>query len=164
MEMRFTYTDRDPDERHIISAWNEPDRVDARLAIVVTIVGPLHRWSVEDPRRVLKGNSVPADGDRSLMNDDTSGIIPKADPKTDWRRLRSMTDEEVHAAIIDDPDAKPTDETFWEEARVVMPRRKETVTMRLDADLLEWFRRERGYQTRINAILRAYMKAHPSDR
>ena len=32
--------------------------------------------------------------------------------------------------------------------------------MRLDADLLAWFRRERGYQTRINAILRAYMKAH----
>jgi len=34
--------------------------------------------------------------------------------------------------------------------------------MRLDADLLRWFRRERGYQTRINAILRAYMQAHPS--
>ena len=75
-----------------------------------------------------------------------------------------MTDEEVHAAIIDDPDASPTDEAFWTDARAVMPRRKETVTMRLDADLLEWFRRERGYQTRINSILRAYMKAHPSGR
>src|SRR5882724_13032867 len=74
-----------------------------------------------------------------------------------------MSDEEVHAAIIDDPDAKPTDEAFWKEARVVMPRRKETVTMRLDADLLHWFRRERGYQTRINAILRAYMNAHADD-
>jgi len=42
--------------------------------------------------------------------------------------------------------------------------RKETVTIRLDADLLEWFRSERGYQTRINAILRAYMKAHTDDR
>jgi BrnA antitoxin of type II toxin-antitoxin system len=38
------------------------------------------------------------------------------------------------------------------------------VTMRLDADLLEWLRRERGYQTRINAILRAYMNAHADDR
>ena len=93
------------------------------------------------------------------MNDHTSGTTPKTDPKTDWRRLRSMTDEEIHAAIIEDPDAKATDEGFWKEARVVMPRRKETVTMRLDADLLEWFRRERGYQTRINAILRAYMNA-----
>jgi uncharacterized protein (DUF4415 family) len=36
------------------------------------------------------------------------------------------------------------------------------VTMRLDADLLRWFRRESGYQTRINAILRAYMQAHES--
>jgi uncharacterized protein (DUF4415 family) len=43
-------------------------------------------------------------------------------------------------------------------AKVVMPAPKEIVTMRLDADLLRWFRRQRGYQTRINAILRAYMK------
>jgi uncharacterized protein (DUF4415 family) len=98
------------------------------------------------------------------MSDDTSGTISKTKPKTDWRRLRSMTDDEIRAAIIDDPDAWPTDEAFWREARVVMPRRKETVTMRLDADLLDWFRSERGYQTRINAILRAYMNAHADDR
>jgi uncharacterized protein (DUF4415 family) len=98
------------------------------------------------------------------MSDDISGTTSKTKPKTDWRRLRSMTDEEIHAAIIDDPDAKPTDEAFWTDARVVLPRRKATVTMRLDADLLEWFRRERGYQTRINAILRAYMNAHSGDR
>ena len=98
------------------------------------------------------------------MNDDTSGTTSKIERKTDWRRLRSMTEEEVHAAIIKDPDAKPTDEAFWKGAPVVMPQRKETVTMRLDADLLEWFRRERGYQTRINAILRAYMNAQLGDR
>ena len=73
-----------------------------------------------------------------------------------------MTDDEIRAAIIDDPDAQPT--AFWKEARVVMSRRKKTVTMRLDADLLDWFRSERGYQTRINAILRAYMNAHAGDR
>lgn len=44
-----------------------------------------------------------------------------------------------------------------------MPTPKETVTMRPDADLPRWFRRERGYQTRFNAILRAYMQAHPSE-
>jgi uncharacterized protein (DUF4415 family) len=52
---------------------------------------------------------------------------------------------------------RPTDEEFWKTARVVLPTPKEIVTMRLDADLLRWFRRERGYQTRINAILRAYI-------
>ncbi len=98
------------------------------------------------------------------MSDDISGTTSKTKPKTDWRRLRSLTDEEIHAAIIDDPDATPTDEAFWQDARVVMPRRKEAVTMRLDADLLEWFRRKRGYQTRINTILRAYMNAHTGNR
>lgn len=94
------------------------------------------------------------------MNDDTSGNISKSRPKTDWKRLRTMTDKEVHAAVVGDPDVRPTDESFWKNARVVMPKPKETVTIRLDADLLAWFRRERGYQTRINAILRAYMNAH----
>jgi uncharacterized protein (DUF4415 family) len=83
----------------------------------------------------------------------------KAEPRTDWRRLRSLTDEQIHAAVTSDPDINPTDESFWRDAQLVMPQRKETVTMRSDADLLAWFRRERGYQTRINAILRAYMNA-----
>jgi uncharacterized protein (DUF4415 family) len=91
------------------------------------------------------------------MNDDTSGAISKSEPATDWKRLRTMTDEEVHAAITADPDIRPTDDAFWNDARVVTPRQKESVTMDLDADLVEWFRGERGYQTRINAILRAYM-------
>ena len=94
------------------------------------------------------------------MKNGISGETSKAKPVTDWERLRTMTDEENHAAIVDDPDIHPTDEAFWQDARVVMPKRKETVTIRLDSDLLDWFRRERGYQTRINAILRAYMSAN----
>jgi uncharacterized protein (DUF4415 family) len=93
------------------------------------------------------------------MNDVISGNTSTTDEKTDWRRLRGMTDAEVHEAVLSDPNVKPTDESFWETAQLVMPQRKETVTMRLDADLLAWFRREKGYQTRINSILRAYMNA-----
>lgn len=93
------------------------------------------------------------------MNDDISGGTSKGEPKTDWDRLRRMTDEDVHEAVARDPDIRPTDEAFWKDARVVMPKRKEVVTIRLDADLLAWLRRERGYQTRINAVLRAYMDA-----
>jgi uncharacterized protein (DUF4415 family) len=98
-----------------------------------------------------------------LMSGDTTGKISKTKTGTDWKRLRGMTDEAVHAAIVKDPELRPTDEAFWKTARVVMPRRKETITMRIDADLLAWFRRERGYQTRINAILRAYMNAHSGE-
>ncbi len=82
-----------------------------------------------------------------------------AEPRTDWKRLRSMTSDQIRAGIRKDADIHPTDEAFWSKAKVVMPRSKKTVTMRLDADLLDWFRGNPGYQTRINAILRAYMNA-----
>ena len=81
---------------------------------------------------------------------------------TDWAALRRMGDAEIHAAVVADPDVTPTDEAFWEKAQLVMPRPKQTVTMRLDEDLLSWFRQQSGYQTRINAILRAYMDAKKS--
>jgi len=71
-----------------------------------------------------------------------------------------MRDADIRAGIDADPDAHATDEAFWDRAEVVMPQPKKVVTIRLDADLLEWFRKENGYQTRINAILRAYYEAH----
>lgn len=41
--------------------------------------------------------------------------------------------------------------------------RKDQLTLRIDSDVLEWFRRQgQGYQTKINALLRAYMEAHKS--
>ncbi len=81
---------------------------------------------------------------------------------TDWNRLRRMTPGAIRKGVAADPEARATDAKFWKTAKVVLPTPKEIVTMRLDADLLRWFRRERGYQTRINAILRAYMQAHES--
>ena len=73
-----------------------------------------------------------------------------------------MSEARIHHGVVSDPDVHPTDEEFWKDAKVVWPTPKTIVTMRLDADLLAWFRQQRGYQTRINAILRAYMKAHES--
>jgi uncharacterized protein (DUF4415 family) len=86
----------------------------------------------------------------------------KHQTSTDWERLRRAGPASIRKGIAADPDARATDEQFWKTAKVVMPTPKEIVTMRLDADLLRWFRRERGYQTRINAILRAYMQARRS--
>ena len=49
-------------------------------------------------------------------------------------------------------------EDFWDEAELVMPVAKRPISLRLDEDVLEWFRRlGPRYQTRINAVLRAYM-------
>jgi len=79
--------------------------------------------------------------------------------KTDWDRLNAMKDEDID--FSDCPELTP--EMF---AHAVVRRglpsdvRKEQITLRLDSDVLEWFRRQgKGYQTRINALLREYMKA-----
>jgi uncharacterized protein (DUF4415 family) len=79
---------------------------------------------------------------------------------SNWKRLQARTDSQIRRAIETDPDTGPTDVNFWKSARVVMPKAKETITIRLDTDLLEWFRKQKGYQTRINAVLRSYMQAH----
>jgi uncharacterized protein (DUF4415 family) len=101
-------------------------------------------------------------GDRNRTKGAASGKSSKAERSgaTDWNRVRRVTEAEIRRGIEADPDARVTDEEFWKDAEVVWPTRKEMVTMRLDTDLLEWFRQQRGYQTRINAILRAYMNAH----
>lgn len=74
---------------------------------------------------------------------------------TDWDRLRRMKDED-----IDVSDIPPLDDAFFKNAILRMPEKKRAVSLRLDADILDWFRKQgQGYQTRINAVLRLYMRA-----
>jgi uncharacterized protein (DUF4415 family) len=81
--------------------------------------------------------------------------------KTDWRRVAALSEKEIIAAAKSDPDARPTDTEFWRNARLIMPERKIPVTLRLDRDVLAWFRAQgRLYQTRMNAVLKEYMRAH----
>jgi uncharacterized protein (DUF4415 family) len=80
--------------------------------------------------------------------------------ETDWKRVGAMTDTDIRRAVSDDPDTFMPDAEWMKNARVVMPQSKEMVTLRLDPDVLAWFRRSgRGYQTRINAVLRAFVEA-----
>jgi uncharacterized protein (DUF4415 family) len=81
---------------------------------------------------------------------------------TDWDRVRALTDEDIDRAIAEDPDAAPDwTEEEWARARVVFPPGKAPVTLRLDKDIIAWFKSQgRGYQTRINAALRAFVEAH----
>lgn len=79
--------------------------------------------------------------------------------RTDWVRVDALTDEEIEAAVRDDPDAPPlVNEDWFASATLVMPRPKEQISIRLDRDVLEHFRKYPRYQTRINAILRAVME------
>ena len=70
--------------------------------------------------------------------------------ETDFEKLRASGDHEDEAEF-------PVD---WSKAKLVIPEPKKPVSIRLDPDVLAFFKAQgKGYQTRINAVLRAYMEA-----
>jgi uncharacterized protein (DUF4415 family) len=86
--------------------------------------------------------------------------------KTDWARVDKLTDEDIAKAVANDPDAVPID-IDWSNAVLVMPVRKKAISIRIDEDVLDYFKKEgAGYQGRMNAVLRSYMqqKAKPKKR
>src|SRR5260370_39431009 len=81
--------------------------------------------------------------------------------KSDWARVRAMTDEEIEAAARSDPDAQLTDAEFWKGAKLVMPEPKQPVTLRLDRGGVEWVKAHgRRYPSPMDAVLPADMPAH----
>ena len=82
--------------------------------------------------------------------------------ETDYERLEAMTDEDIDFSDI--PEVPPERFAKALVRKGLKPvQRKAQLTLRLDADVLEWFRAQgRGYQTRINSILRAYKEAQES--
>ena len=78
--------------------------------------------------------------------------------RTNWAKLARMTDAEIEAVAQSGEDTPMTDEE-WARATVMRPG-KVAVGLRLDDDVLLWFKaRGKGYQTRINAVLRRYIEA-----
>jgi len=79
----------------------------------------------------------------------------------DWERFRRRTDKQIRAGIASDPDAAPELDAAWfAKAVVARPEPKQLTALRIDPDVLGWFKAHgKGYQTRMNAVLRAYMKA-----
>jgi len=82
--------------------------------------------------------------------------VKKKSIKSDLKRVDALQDKD-----IDYSDIPELDENFFKEARVVVPPGKKQLTLRLDTDVLAWLKGQgRGYQSRINAILRAYYEAN----
>ncbi len=81
-------------------------------------------------------------------------------PKPLSKAFRKMRDEEVERRAAADPDAGIIPPGFWENARVWMPERKQQITLRLDPDVIRWFKGTgQGYQSRMGAVLRSYVQA-----
>jgi uncharacterized protein (DUF4415 family) len=86
--------------------------------------------------------------------------------KTDWARVDKLSDADIAKAVANDPDAAPID-IDWSDAVLVMPARKKAISIRVDEDVLDYFKSQGdGYQRRMNAVLRSYMqqKAKPKKR
>jgi uncharacterized protein (DUF4415 family) len=80
--------------------------------------------------------------------------------ETDWKRVDALKDKNIDRSDI--PEVSP--EMF---ARSIVRRglepvaNKQQLTIRVDQEVLDWYKRQgRGYQTKINSLLRAYMDAH----
>jgi uncharacterized protein (DUF4415 family) len=81
-------------------------------------------------------------------------------PKPLNRRLIEMSDEEVERRAAADPDAALTPPGFWDNATVLLPENKQQITLRLDPEVIRFFKRTgKGYQSRMGAVLRSYVEA-----
>lgn len=85
--------------------------------------------------------------------------VTKQPLKTDWDRLKRLTDQDIRRAVAEDPDAAPIVDNNWmRRAERIDPQAKRAISIRLDEDLIAWFKAAGSrYQTRINAVLRAYV-------
>ena len=95
------------------------------------------------------------------MKGENITVVSRDDPrrgKTNWAALDALTDEEIEASIRNDPDAVPLD-FDWSEAVLVIPPKKKAISIRVDEDVLNYFKHEgTGYQRRMNAVLRSYVQ------
>ena len=91
--------------------------------------------------------------------DELRGMRGRGETASDWARSAAMTNEQIEASAAADADEAGL-EFDWDKASVEMPKPKAHLNMRIDQHVLDYFRSTgRGYQTRINAVLRAFVEA-----
>ena len=84
--------------------------------------------------------------------------LARGEGKSDWARVDAMTDADIEAQMRDDPDWQDFKDVDWSKAVIVYPQPKNAISIRLDQDVVDFFKATgKGYQTRINAVLRHYM-------
>ena len=79
----------------------------------------------------------------------------------DWARVDATTDKDIAEQVRRDPDDIQFTDEMLAAARWVMPEKKVPISFRVDRDVLAFFRGGgEGYQSRMNAVLRGYMRGH----
>jgi uncharacterized protein (DUF4415 family) len=85
--------------------------------------------------------------------------IARGEDRTDWRKANAVTGKKLEASIRADAD-DVQGEPDWTQAMMGVPAPKDHINIRIDHDVLEWFRANgRGYQTLMNNVLRAFVQS-----
>ena len=85
--------------------------------------------------------------------------LPKG--KTDWDKIKNMSEEAIDKSAKSDHENPRWTKKMLEHATLRMPQRKVPVHMYIDEDVIDWFKlKGRGYQTRINSVLKSYVHKH----
>ena len=89
---------------------------------------------------------------------DLAGRRERGETRSDWARAAAMTEEEIESDVASDPNEAGM-VVDWDTVSIKLPEAKANLHMRIDRDVLDFFRKTgRGYQTRINAVLRSYVE------
>jgi uncharacterized protein (DUF4415 family) len=89
----------------------------------------------------------------------------RGESQSDFVRVRAKTEAELDRDIAGDLDFRDVPPEWHTAAEAVMPSAKQLLSLRLDTDIVAWFRDQGpGYQTRINAVLRAYLNQQTKGR
>jgi uncharacterized protein (DUF4415 family) len=102
-----------------------------------------------------------SDGTHIIEHPD--GKLERRKSQTNWAALEALTDEDIEASIANDPDW--SDDWNWGKAVLVIPPKKKAISIRVDEDVLDYFKEQgAGYQRRMNAVLRSYMQERKKKR
>ena len=102
----------------------------------------------------------------SYTAEQLDAMIARGEDKTDWARVNAKTDAEIAADTASDPAWEGIPEDWYKDAvgrsgpRVRPKEKKLAIHIRFDADIVEFFKRSgRGWQSRMNAVLRSYKES-----
>jgi uncharacterized protein (DUF4415 family) len=96
--------------------------------------------------------------DGTLLLRQADGTYHPVTSQSNHAALNKVTDDQIEHWSKNDPDHLGLDDAFWENIDLVAPT-KEAISIKLDSDVLKWFRQDgKGYQTRINTVLRHFVE------
>jgi uncharacterized protein (DUF4415 family) len=91
-------------------------------------------------------------------DEELADLVKREGTASDWEKVAALTKAEIEASVAGDP-GEADMVIDWDNASIELPKPKAVLNMRIDRDILDYFRKTgKGYQTRINAVLRSYVE------